>query len=533
MVLQTSDSRPAASGTAVKKLRACCRAPWLAALVLFVCCVVLYTGNNSIPFYYHPDEPGKVDQIVHRFRNFHHPLLLLTATEMTMWLGWIERTPQHVVEAGRFVAAVFAAASVACLFLLAFYRAGWLAAVPVGVIAALHAELFKLAHYMKEDPPLMFGLALTFLAMQIFWREKSTRTLRFLAVACAVAASGKYLGFIAPLLALPLVWFPNCDTLPANKRARLKTFGGAFGIALAVINYSFFIHPDKLFRSLVRETGGAVGGHRGLTRSVPHTEYVTTFLIDTTWPIWVFGGACLLIWIATWRRRNPVDWIVALFPIAYVVMLSFSPKISERYLLPVTTMACFLAGMGIFELASLILPSKKTWLVAARGLLVASLLALTVKLEMPRLIASYRDYEANDRREFYIWIETHLPKDAVIAQDDRVNLPDLTRWQHEGEKPLPQKVIGEEFVGDLGTLDELKKQGVTHVAVCDGTFGRFFAGLTPQSSRREEFLRRKAFYEQLFKEGQLIWQRPVGAVIYLRPGLKLYRIASPEPAAER
>src|SRR5207302_1286286 len=99
--------------------------------------------------------------------------------------------------------------------------------------------------------------------------------------ACAFAASGKYVGFIAPLLALPLLVFAKSEDLPLT-RGRLRKFGAAFGIALAVINYTFFIHPDTLFRSLFHEVVGAVGGHHGLTRSVPHAEYVKTFQLDTT-----------------------------------------------------------------------------------------------------------------------------------------------------------------------------------------------------------------------------------------------------------
>src|SRR5207249_6668300 len=142
-----------------------------------------------------------------------------------------------VVEVGRWVSAAFAAGAVVCLFLLAWFRAGWLAALAVGVITALYSSLFKLAHYMKEDPALMFGLALAFLEMQLFWEQRSPRALRFLAISCAIAASGKYLGFIAPLLALPLVLKAVSEELPADGRARMKTFGKFFGITYAIINY--------------------------------------------------------------------------------------------------------------------------------------------------------------------------------------------------------------------------------------------------------------------------------------------------------
>ena len=71
-----------------------------------------------------------------------------------------------------------------------------------GLAVALQEDLFEMAHYMKEDPALLFGLALALFAAHVWWRYPGRPALRFLAIACGLAASGKYLGSVAIFFAL-------------------------------------------------------------------------------------------------------------------------------------------------------------------------------------------------------------------------------------------------------------------------------------------------------------------------------------------
>src|SRR5690242_15318646 len=49
---------------------------WVMAVALFAFTLVLHTRHNDFPYTYHPDEGGKVTQVLVGSRNFHHPLLL-------------------------------------------------------------------------------------------------------------------------------------------------------------------------------------------------------------------------------------------------------------------------------------------------------------------------------------------------------------------------------------------------------------------------------------------------------------------------
>ena len=99
------------------------RGPWPIALALFIGSLLLFTRDNGFSFSYHPDEDGKTFQIIQRERNFHHPLLLLNAVDLTVHLAGVPLTSQAVVVAGRWVSAAFAAGAVVALALVEIGRA--------------------------------------------------------------------------------------------------------------------------------------------------------------------------------------------------------------------------------------------------------------------------------------------------------------------------------------------------------------------------------------------------------------------------
>ncbi|MEO8352164.1 MAG: hypothetical protein ABI680_10580, partial [Chthoniobacteraceae bacterium] len=113
------------------------------SLALFAGCLVLNTRHHDFPYYYHPDEPGKVEQILSGEWNLHHPMLLLDGARLYLAAAGTERDSQAVVEAGRTVSAIFISAAVVVLSLLAWCWRGWGAALGIGGILAWHHQLFE------------------------------------------------------------------------------------------------------------------------------------------------------------------------------------------------------------------------------------------------------------------------------------------------------------------------------------------------------------------------------------------------------
>lgn len=507
--------------------------PWLLALALFIGSFVLFTRNHDFPYSYHPDESGKVGQIIKGSRNYHHPLLLLSATDVVSRVAFVPRTPQAIVETGRTVSAALAAGVVVALALLAWRLYGALAGWAAGVAVALQAELFETAHYLKEDPALVFGLALSLFAAHVWWRTPTRKTLRFLAIACGLAAAGKYLGIVTLLFAVPLVLWHRASDALIPLRARLRLFAIAFVLTFLAANVPLFATKiSSPFRSIRNEMKGVAGGHRGITREVPHGEYFGMLRKDVPPVVGILAGVYALLLLATARRRTPPEWITLLLPLGYLAMISCSPKIAGRYLLPISTLLPLVAVLGAAEIARLIFSPDSLGRRISSRVALAGLTGWIILAELPLLRTSFEGFQHDDPTAVAEWIKANLPLDAIIAEDHRVNLsPDKADGLSTAAR-VPQKVLDANFAPDLGTVDELLAKGVTHVAVCRQSYGRYFSAETQaQGSGQTGYNKRRDFYERVFREGELLKEWPRGTISYLQPGIRLYRIPPAPPTA--
>ena len=501
------------------------RGPWPIALALFVGSLLLFTRDNGFSFSYHPDEDGKTFQIIQRERNFHHPLLLLNVTDLAVHLARVPLTSQTVVIAGRWVSAAFAAGAVAALAVIGFYRGGWLAAWAVGLLVATHGKLYEAAHYFKEDTALVFGLAIFFLAAELFSRAPTPSTLRVLGFASALATSGKYVGVLALLFAIPLVW--RAGAVPV----RWKTFTLAFVATFLVLNIPPTTHPSSPFRSLKREIVGVTEGHRGMTQKVPHAKYVPELREDVSRGVLVGAAIALLAVVVTARKRSGAEWVIVLFPIVYFAVISCSPKTGGRYLLPTSTLICALGGLGVIDFTRFVLgklgcigtsPSLRLlWNVAVAG----SALPLLAAFQLPLLRVSMDEFRHDDRVELAEWIRVNVPNDAIVVEDHRVNLFAPKSGDESGKPQVPQRVLDNDYAADLGTLDEMRTWGIVYVAVSQRAYDRFFSkNLQPRDSEKADYARRKEFYTRLFAEAELVREFKSQGNIYLQPGLRLYKL---------
>ncbi len=495
---------------------------WLVlwSLALFTAALLLNTRSNTFPYFYHPDEAEKAAQLITGEWNFHHPMLLLTTAKTAINVAGVPLREQSVVEAGRWVSATFAAVAVVALSLLAFAWRGWTSAICAGLALLWHHQLFELSHYAKEDTALLAGVALAFLAAYVYWQRPTLAWAAALGIATACAISGKYLGVCVLAVALPVLWLA-----PGARRAgRCAAFAGALLAALVLINLPALTQPEAFRRSFDRELQLAVHGQGGATRSVPHALYWNVFRDNTTPVMWVL----LLVFLsARWRHRRNVslvEWLLIAFPFAYTLALSFSPKSNDRYFLPATGLFTLFAALGVRDGARLL--SRWMPMPWAMVLLAVALIGA----QLPRWWRYDTAFRHDDNRELFDWAKANLPPDAVIAKDSRVQLPGPKNARvrdHFGV--LPQTILADKFAADLGEIRELRKRGVTHVAVSESDYGRFFLrGLRPKKNDEDAFDRRRSFYKKLLRNGRPLFIRDRGTVLYLHPGLRLYTIPPEE-----
>lgn len=473
--------------------------------------LVVCTRHNTFPYTYHPDEDTKVRQIVSGRRNFFHPLLLLTTTSAAYHSGLMEKNPLNAAIAGRWVSASFTALSVVALTILAGRWGGWASAWGAAILLVLNPLGFELAHYFKEDAALLFGLSATFLALDVFWKTPRPTTAALLGVASALAISGKYLGAIILLFVLPLLILKSRQ----NSARLLLWFLGGLVITIIIVDWPLLRHWIDFSNGLGREMNGATGGHRGLSRDVPHAYYLAKLHEITPIGIWAGLGLTSIAMLVAWKKSTATQLLTLLFPFFFLALLSFSPKTATRYVLPATTLFSFLAGLA----PGLIM--RQSWQIKTR--LIFALIALVAV--MAGAVASfsvwqhlYADFSTDARGGLRQWIDQKTTPAAIIAQDERVDLLSDPHWKN-------RQILNSEFVADLGSLDTLRKQNVRYVAVTRQTYNRFFNGLKPNSEKQAEFERRASFYRELFATGNPVWESPVGEIIYLHPGIRLYQIA--------
>lgn len=440
--------------------------------------------------------------------------MLQTANAAVAALG-IPPDEQRVTETGRWISATMAAVAVVALSLLAAHFSGHAALATVGLLLIFHHQPFELAHYFKEDTTLLAGVALSLLALTRFSERPSLPRCALLGITCALAASGKYAGAALIPVCLGALY---CNAT-SRKAPRYYLVYLACLVATAVaVNFPVMLQLTAFNNGLDRELAMVVHGQSGVGRSIPHAQYWNIFRDNTTPLLW---GLLAFYFFRFFSDRHPkrLDrWVVTLLPVAFAVALSFSPKSNDRYFLPATALFTLQAGLGAVELGRLL---KSRFRFALPLLATAAIVS-----QFPSFHRYWQAFQHDDRAELRRWIEQNLPSEAVLVVDPRSGLPVTDKKADaKRQQPLAQKVLGQKYASDFGSLEELRAKGITHVVVSESDYGRFFLpSLRPHSSYKAEYERNRQFYSRLFEEGVLLWSRERGTVIYLHPGIRVYAI---------
>src|SRR6185369_8117829 len=110
-------------------------------------------------------------------------------------------------------------------------------------------------------------------------------------------------------------------------------------------------------------------------------------------------------WITRrWRERGPaVLRVLGCFVIGYFLIVSLSPKTKDRYVLPVYVLACGLGAAGLVEWTRR-QPEASRWRWAGPVLAAAAIV-----WHLPALVANWRGFERDDRRDLITWLRANVP----------------------------------------------------------------------------------------------------------------------------
>jgi hypothetical protein len=495
----------------------------LLTIVLLFAGLHLYTRNNDFPMRYHPDESGKVDQILSVDRNYNHPQLLLELSQQLLKLRPTS-DPEQAVRIGRTASAVFAAMTVAAGALLGYWVAKFGGMLIAAAVLLFSPPMVIYSHYMKEDAALMLGLVLCLLASRIFWGRAGggdrswhadLAATALMGVACAVAVSGKYVGAYAIAALLPLLLFPRGR--PKLIPLRPVIFFFAMVVAVVLINHRIFADWAHFTDSLAAETRHGLTEHFDLAMDVP-----TGFFIRNTWevattPVKALFVLYLPLLLITWKRRSGWDVFPLLFLAVSTAIVSRCPIPFPRYGLPmvitVYVMAALAGGFALDLAAMAIdrLVHRERWTAVAGRAVAAGagavVLAAVLGGQVPRCRNYLHQFSHDSRQGLRDWLRANADPGASIAADFYAGLRDDGRPQRsspgwEGFRVEPSWYGFAPQVAGWGNMRSYR-----YIAICDVAYERY---MVPEAhgvgERGEEFDTRKAFYRTLIDRCTPVWK---------------------------
>jgi len=476
------------------------------AAVLLVAGVVLHREGADFPWTYHNDEPSKVRQILEGWRNYRHPPLMLDAVALAEAVVPGRQEPQEVAEWGRAASAGYGAAAVVLMADAAWMAAGPWAGLATGAVLLLHGPSYEMAHYFKEDSLFLLGLALMLHALAGWRRHGGAGWALGWLAAGWVLVGAKWIGWIPWLLSLPSAW-PGLRGLP---RRRLALLAAVFAGVVLAAGIRYWTHWE-VFALTGREEWEALWqGDYAAGVEVPHGRYLE--LLGTFWPLEWLGLAAGCALFARWRGGLPGGawclWNVG----AALAALAWTAKFSERYAVPVAWLLAWLACVGPPLLAARLRLPRAGLVQAALALLGALVLSAG---QWPDFQARREGFATDSRELLSAWLARQDTSDWRLARDQ----PALIQ--------LPPARVEEEsfFAADLGTVDDLRRRGITHVAVSYEVFHRYVDGSADQSLRADPlFARRAEFYQTLLRGGKVACAMPNRHPKTLHPGITLVDI---------
>jgi 4-amino-4-deoxy-L-arabinose transferase-like glycosyltransferase len=491
----------------------------LAMALLFVATLWLDSRANGFPFFYHPDEPDKVDQLITGKWNFHHPLLMLGSAELVKKALGVPDEEQRLVVMGRWCSAAYVAAGVTCFAMLAWRVRGWGAFWMVGLLLVTQHQLYELAHYFKEDASFFFAIAVALLALESHHRKAGAVSALLLGAACGLCISAKYLGAIMIVPAAVIMIAAQRGKRIGAMQWPLLVVGIA--AAVAVINFPVFANFDVFVHSFGRESKLVEEGQQGYTGGqVALFEYLHMLVYNTT-PVILLLIAMEIV--ARRGKRDAFEWTMTIFPFAFIALLSCSTKTNDRYFLPITGMLHYLAGLGIVDWAAAFSPM---WQLRLRKWMAPALAVLALVANGFTIWPYVTAFAHDDRTEMLAWVRANVPANATIAGEDRADLPTADRPERLAVQPLlSQRVVqAKRYMADLAdTPEALAATGVDYIVISESDYGVFFRKAAG-GHLSESFQKKRAFYDSLFKDYKPLWARERGTGIYLHPGLMVYRI---------
>jgi hypothetical protein len=484
-----------------------------------------FTHGNRNPAFYNPEEVIRVSQVIKGEWDYHRPVLFELTISITKQLFHVPDDLQSVAELGRVVSAFYAIASIVSLSLAVYFLRNGAAAALLSFLLLCQHQFFDLAHTVNENTSLMFGAAVSLLAMVLLEQKATIPRSLFLGCSVAIAASAQYIGLLLLAPALVVVLGHGGKELRSR---RIAEFILGLLFAILVLNFSAITRLPLALMDLIQNLMSAMAVLPEGVNNLLKGTYWVLLLRNTTPVIWVMTGlsACLF-WV---QRRKLRISEVALFvmPTVYFLLLLFSPPESDLHFLPMVGFTYAFAVVGSASAGDLISNLHEQ----VRGWLLPALIAICLAscfFEFVRGLRYLVAFNRDDRLDMLTWMDGNLEPGSKVIADHTAMLPSLLAKTNQ--RLHFNLVRGEIKAVDANppSLAECVTSGVTHAALSDADFERYFSHVASVAQANDvSFSAAKQFYSDIFNKGILIWRRDRGAVKYMQPGLAVYRLPTPK-----
>jgi hypothetical protein len=191
-------------------------------------------------------------------------------------------------------------------------------------------------------------------------------------------------------------------------------------LLLLILAGAIAIRFIPILQSWISEHDQSPGSGQFLLRTQPpglkQIFYVMAYVESITLPLALIGALGIYL---MWKERDRALGVflasLAIFPIAFLSLLSLRTPVSQYYLLP--TAPVFFIGAGAF----LDRLYEVDWKLPTSWLLPATVTALVIAAGAPTLISDYRDGRRYDFRSVAHWLEPRLgPGDAIFSDQPMV-----------------------------------------------------------------------------------------------------------------
>lgn len=316
----------------------------------------------------------------------------------------------------RLLPAVFGVLAVPAFFVVARQVVGTRAALLGTFLITLNPVLIsysQLARYWS----LVFLLSAIYpYALYLGIRERNSR----LVVIGVVTALLAVLAHPASALLVggPGVWFLVTWLRPSRLRQAWQQRGVRWGLVIGVILavvIAFRLLP--VLHGWIAEHDQNPGSGQFLQRAtgapgVKQLVYLLAFVDGLTLPVALIAPVGIYM---LWRERDRFLAVflasLALFPIAFLTLISLRTPVSSYYLIPV--LPVFFLGAGVF-LERLF---EIDWRLRPRWLVPAVVTAIVIAAGAPTLASDYRNGRRYDFRGAARWIQAHGKQGDVVFSD--------------------------------------------------------------------------------------------------------------------